>query len=145
MYDRVKGENPTAKITEITKIISDMWQAVDPATKDRLEAEYRRNKEAAALEKADYEQKYGKIERKKKKKRIDKAQKGEWSAYPLKRKRGDWGGNYQVVEALIWIKQGSNQQIQAAIQRPSPNIVLKLIPASSQWRRTLKMPGKLKK
>ena len=78
MYDRVKGENPTAKITEITKIISDMWQAVDPATKDRLEAEYRRNKEAAAQEKADYEQKYGKIERKKKKKRIDKAQKGEW-------------------------------------------------------------------
>ena len=77
MYDRVKGENPTAKITEITKIISDMWQTVDPATKARLEGEYRANKEAAAQEKADYEQKYGKIERKKKKKRIDKAQKGE--------------------------------------------------------------------
>ena len=77
MYDRVKGENPTAKITEITKIISDMWQTVDPATKARLEAEYRANKEAAAQEKADYEQKYGKIERKKKKKRIDKAPKGE--------------------------------------------------------------------
>lgn len=77
VYDRVKADNPTAKITEITKIISDMWQNVDQATKDRLEAEYQKNKEVVAQEKAEYEDKYGKIERKKKKKRIDKAAKEE--------------------------------------------------------------------
>ena len=75
VYDRVKTENPTAKITEITRIISDMWHNVDQATKDRLEAEYQRNKQEVAVEKAEYEEKYGKIERKKKKKHIDKASK----------------------------------------------------------------------
>lgn len=44
VYDRVKADNPTAKITQITKIISDMWGNVDQATKDRLEAEYQKNK-----------------------------------------------------------------------------------------------------
>jgi len=68
VYDRVKAENPTAKITEITKIISDMWGQVDQATKDRLEAIYQKNKIGAAKEKEDYEAQYGKIERKKKKK-----------------------------------------------------------------------------
>ena len=77
VYDRVKAENPTAKITEITKIISDMWQGINSSTKERLQAEYQRNKEVAAQEKADYEEKYGKIERKKKKKHIDKAKKDE--------------------------------------------------------------------
>jgi hypothetical protein len=78
VYDRVKADNPTAKITEITKIISDMWQNVDQTTKDRLEAEYQKNKAVVAGEKAEYEEKYGKIERKKKKKRIDKGHKDEW-------------------------------------------------------------------
>jgi hypothetical protein len=77
VYDRVKADNPTAKITEITKIISDMWQNVDQTTKDRLEAEYQKNKAVVAGEKAEYEEKYGKIERKKKKKRIDKGHKDE--------------------------------------------------------------------
>lgn len=49
-----------------------MWHNVDQATKDRLEAEYQKNKEQVAEEKAQYEEKYGKIERKKKKKRIGK-------------------------------------------------------------------------
>jgi hypothetical protein len=49
-----------------------MWSKVDQATKDRLEAEYQKNKEKVALLKSDYEQQYGKIERKKKKKRIAK-------------------------------------------------------------------------
>ncbi len=78
MYDKVKGENPTAKITEITKIISDMWHTVDQATKDRLEVEYQKNKEKVAEEKATYEEQYGKIERKKKKKRIAKDEDKEW-------------------------------------------------------------------
>ena len=49
-----------------------MWNSVDPATKTRLEAEYQRNKEQATADKEAYEQEYGKIERKKKKKRIAK-------------------------------------------------------------------------
>lgn len=49
-----------------------MWHTVDQATKDRLEAEYQKNKEQVAEEKAQYEEKYGKIERKKKNKRPSK-------------------------------------------------------------------------
>lgn len=64
----MKADNPTAKITEITKIISDMWGRIEPATKERLEAEYQKNKIEAAKEKEEYEAQYGKIERKKKKK-----------------------------------------------------------------------------
>jgi hypothetical protein len=40
----VKSKNPEAKITELTKIISQMWSKVDGATKTRLEAEYEKNK-----------------------------------------------------------------------------------------------------
>lgn len=68
VYDKVKADNPTAKITEITKIISDMWAKADEATKKRLDAEYEKNKEIAAKEKQEYEDQYGKIERKRKKK-----------------------------------------------------------------------------
>jgi hypothetical protein len=50
-----------------------MWGNVEPSTKVRLEAEYQRNKEVVAKEKAEYEEKYGKIERKKKKKRIQES------------------------------------------------------------------------
>lgn len=63
----MRAENLSAKITEITKIISDMWKKVDPATKSRLEAEYQKNKILAEQEKKDYEAKHGKIQRKKKK------------------------------------------------------------------------------
>ena len=44
VYSKVKADNPDAKITELTKIISDMWRNVDQATKDRLEAKYQVNK-----------------------------------------------------------------------------------------------------
>jgi hypothetical protein len=57
----VKADNPTAKITEITKIISDMWGNVDQATKDRLEALYQKNKVEATKVKEEYEAQYGKI------------------------------------------------------------------------------------
>ena len=48
VYNKVKGENPNAKITELTKIISEMWNKVDKATKDRLEATYQLNKDKVA-------------------------------------------------------------------------------------------------
>ena len=67
-----------------------MWKTVDQATKDRLEAEYQTKKEAAAVEKAEYEEQYGKIERKKKKKRIAKDHNDEqwFSAFNFKRTVG---------------------------------------------------------
>ena len=64
IYDKVKAENPNARITELTKIISDKWTNVDKATKERLDAEYEKNKIKAAEEKYEYIEKYGKIERK---------------------------------------------------------------------------------
>lgn len=56
-----------------------MWANVDPATKERLEAEYQKNKIEAAREKEEYEAQYGKIERKKKKKHDKKDKDDEWS------------------------------------------------------------------
>jgi hypothetical protein len=50
----VKSDHPDARITEITKIISDMWAKVDPAVKTRLEAEYQNNKQSVAVQKAEY-------------------------------------------------------------------------------------------
>lgn len=72
----MKGEHPEAKITELTKIISEMWSTADAEIKTRLEEQYKKNKEIAAKEKEEYEKKYGKIERKKKKK-IKKGKKNE--------------------------------------------------------------------
>ena len=76
VYEKVKAEHPQAKITELTKIISEMWSNADAEVKTRLEEQYKKNKEIAAKEKEEYEKKYGKIERKKKKK-IKKGKKND--------------------------------------------------------------------
>ena len=55
-----------------------MWANIEPATKERLEAEYQKNKIEAAREKEEYEAQYGKIERKKKKKHDKKEKDEEW-------------------------------------------------------------------
>ncbi len=44
VYDKVRDENPTYKITELTKLISVMWSKTDQTTKDRLHAKYMVNK-----------------------------------------------------------------------------------------------------
>jgi len=62
IFEQVKADNPNARIAEITKIISDMWIDVDQATKDRLHAQYQKNQEILVKDKAEYEEKYGKIE-----------------------------------------------------------------------------------
>jgi hypothetical protein len=49
-----------------------MWRNIDQATKDRLEAKYQENKTKVAEQKAAYVDKYGKIEKKKKKKHAKK-------------------------------------------------------------------------
>ncbi len=63
----MKAKNPTSKITELTKIISERWGKVDEATKSRLEAQYQKNKAKYEEDKEAYERDHGKIERKKKK------------------------------------------------------------------------------
>jgi hypothetical protein len=57
----VKVKHPDAKITEMTKIISEMWSKTDEATKTRLESLYQKNKIKHDEEKEAYEKKYGKI------------------------------------------------------------------------------------
>jgi hypothetical protein len=37
VYNQVKNDNPESKITELTKIISTMWNNADQSIKDRLE------------------------------------------------------------------------------------------------------------
>ncbi len=37
MYEKVKGENPDSKMTDLTKIISHMWSEVDEDTKKKYE------------------------------------------------------------------------------------------------------------
>ena len=37
VFENVKKENPGARITEITLIISEMWNNVDPQTRERLQ------------------------------------------------------------------------------------------------------------
>jgi hypothetical protein len=68
----VKEENPEAKITQLTKIISQMWNNADAEVKNRLEAEYQKNKIQVAKEKSLYEAKYGKISKRDRKKKIRK-------------------------------------------------------------------------
>lgn len=45
VYDDVKKDNPDARVTEITKIISEMWNNLDTDEKEKLSQQYRKNKE----------------------------------------------------------------------------------------------------
>lgn len=66
VYDEVKKDNPEAKITEITKIIGEMWRNATQKTKDRLTKQYLKNKENYEEQKVGYEKRFGKIQVKKK-------------------------------------------------------------------------------
>jgi hypothetical protein len=35
IYDQIKVENPNLRITDITRIIGDMWKELDPKLKER--------------------------------------------------------------------------------------------------------------
>jgi hypothetical protein len=63
----VKKDNPEAKMTEITKIISEMWNNLDKNKKGELDALYLKNKERYNKDKDAYEKKYGQIQSKRKK------------------------------------------------------------------------------
>ena len=40
IYEYIKQEHPNLRITEITRIIGEMWKMVDPKLKERYEQEY---------------------------------------------------------------------------------------------------------
>lgn len=74
MYEQTKKEHPNAKITELTKIISEKWRDVDEDTKRKYENQNAEVKKKYEKEKKDYEDKYGKPEKKSKKKKAAKAE-----------------------------------------------------------------------
>ena len=82
VYEKVKAEHPNSKITDLTKIISEMWNNVDEETKNRLEDQYQKNKEQVAKEKEEYVAKYGKIEKKKKNKNKKKKDDKKNESFP---------------------------------------------------------------
>ena len=63
-YDQVKRENPTLRITDLTRLISERWRDLDPQTKAYYE---KKNEEAKVLyeqQVALFEATYGKIQKK---------------------------------------------------------------------------------
>jgi len=65
MFLQVKQENPDAKVTEITKIISHNWMNIDQETKAAYEARNTEAKQKYEQDMKEYEEKYGRIEKKK--------------------------------------------------------------------------------
>lgn len=47
IYDEIKKEHPNLRITEITRIIGDMWKYLDNNLKRRYENEYEINRKTA--------------------------------------------------------------------------------------------------
>jgi len=62
-FAQVKRENPTVKITDITKIIAGKWANVSAEVKSYYETKYQEAKRIYDMQIALYEITYGKIER----------------------------------------------------------------------------------
>jgi hypothetical protein len=60
-------------MTEITRIIGDMWKYLDPNLKQRYEQEYEINKKQVAAERTRYECEYGKQAKSRKSKKLRRA------------------------------------------------------------------------
>lgn len=54
IYEFVKQEHPNLRMTEITRIIGDMWKYLDLRLKERYENEYSINKKQAAEDRNRY-------------------------------------------------------------------------------------------
>lgn len=61
--------NPGLRITELTMIISNMWNNADVETKYRLQQEHEKNKIITAFEKEEYGKIYGHVEKKRRQRR----------------------------------------------------------------------------
>ena len=75
IYEYIKQENPTMRITEITKVIGDMWKCLDPDLKGRYEMEYEINRKDAAQKRAEYESNWGRQSKSRKSKKVKRAMK----------------------------------------------------------------------
>jgi len=73
IYDQIKVENPNLRITDITRIIGDMWKELDPKLKERYEQEYQINKKTAAEERSNYERVYGRQAKSRRSKKVKRA------------------------------------------------------------------------
>eukprot|EP01017_Pseudomicrothorax_dubius_P037895 TRINITY_DN5611_c0_g2_i1.p1 TRINITY_DN5611_c0_g2~~TRINITY_DN5611_c0_g2_i1.p1 ORF type:complete len:125 (-),score=29.36 TRINITY_DN5611_c0_g2_i1:158-532(-) len=62
VYDEVKSHNPDLKITELIKVIAEMWKDLDEATRKKYDDIAQEAKEKYRLEKQEYEEKYGNIQ-----------------------------------------------------------------------------------
>ena len=56
MYDKVKGENPESKMTDLTKIISHMWSEIDEDTKKKYDLLHEERKKIYEKEVKEYEE-----------------------------------------------------------------------------------------
>lgn len=73
IYQFVKEEHPTLRMTEITRIIGDMWKYLDERLKRRYELEYEINKKQVAEERSRYESEFGRQARSRKSKKLRRA------------------------------------------------------------------------
>ena len=68
VYDDVKNKNPTLKITELTKVIGEMFRAMDEKKKKSLEDLFAKELGVYKEKKDQYDAKYGALIKKDKKK-----------------------------------------------------------------------------
>ena len=67
VYEDVKDKNPNLKITEITKVIGDMFKSLDEKKKKTLEDQFHKELAVYKEDKAKYDAKYGDLIKKRKK------------------------------------------------------------------------------
>ena len=73
IYEYIKQEHPNLRITEVTKIIGEMWKYLDPKLKERYEMEYEINRREVAKRRQAYEQQYGRQVKSRKSKKVKRA------------------------------------------------------------------------
>lgn len=69
VYEEIKKKHTDKKITEITKLISEMWRGADSDTKSKYEKLAEKKKAEYDQDKKNYEDKFGKIAKKSRKKK----------------------------------------------------------------------------
>ena len=64
VYDEVKEENPTSKITKLTQIIGEKWRALEEEERKAYETEYVKLRDKYHRDLENYEMTYGKMDSK---------------------------------------------------------------------------------
>jgi hypothetical protein len=73
IYEFIKEAHPNLRMTEITRIIGDMWKYLDPKLKERYEQEYDLNRKQVAAERSKYENEFGRQAKSRKSKKLKRA------------------------------------------------------------------------